>query len=225
MLLIIRKNEKNGNAVREIFRYMNVLAYSCRPQDAVRELSPRYRAVLILDPETFPDIRGFVASLRRTAALTPVFALSARHLSVADACLFAKVFSYGTMSSSIAKDMVTFSLDHGLPAIGDYRLLGLNVSADRECATFCGEALPLTQTEMRILQFLIRVYPDAATADEILEYAFNPQKVPGKSSVRTHLSAVNRKFRALTGRNLTEHRDYAGYRITAPDTVLTAGGK
>ncbi len=218
MLLIIHKDEKNANAVREMFRFMNLLSYTCKPQDAKRELSPRYRAVLILNPESFPDIQSFVTSLRDTAALTPVFAMTREHLPVGSACLFAKVFSFDTLSSTLAKEMVSFSLDHGLPAVGDYRLSGVNVSADLDVSTFCGKPFPLTNTEKRILQFLIRTYPDAATAEEILDYAFHPLKTPGKSSVRTHLCAINRKFRALTGRPLSERAEPFGYRIVTPKT-------
>ena len=72
-----------------------------------------------------------------------------------------------------------------------------------------------------ILRYLIAYYPTPQSAKRIVKYAYKPTKKPEISSIRTHISVMNKKFRELTGRNLLLSLDKEGYVVSTPELVKT----
>jgi hypothetical protein len=56
-------------------------------------------------------------------------------------------------------------------------------------------------------------------ASEILKYAFRQSRLPDISNVRTHVSVINKKFRAMRGENLIGFEEGRGYVILTPDVL------
>ena len=76
MLLIISQTKKNAKSVADTFHYMSILAYGATPHEALSEVSDLYRAVLIIHPESFPDINDYVNRIKSYKSNIPVFALT-----------------------------------------------------------------------------------------------------------------------------------------------------
>ena len=64
MLLIISQSKRLAKSVQETFYYMSILSYGATPHEALSEVSGLYRAVLIINPESFPDINDYVLRLK-----------------------------------------------------------------------------------------------------------------------------------------------------------------
>lgn len=214
MLLIIHKDPRDGAALADMFRYMNILSFAVTPAEALSELTPLVGAVLIADPSAMPDAAAFIGHIREKTD-APVFALEREALPVSVSCLLCGTFSYDVMSSTVAKNIVAFAVDHGKKPIGDYRALGVDASSDLAEPTYCGEPLGLTRTETRLLSLLLLAYPAAVRTADLLRYGFSPAKMPTSSDVRTLLCAVNRKFRQKTGGTLITGAD-GGYVLCTP---------
>ena len=84
---------------------------------------------------------------------------------------------------------------------------------------YFGKPLPLTKTEAMILKTLIVTYPRPTSAKEVLKYAFKQNKTPEASNIRTHISVINKKFRAVAERNLIALTVGEGYVILTPELM------
>ena len=74
-----------------------------------------------------------------------------------------------------------------------------------------------TKTEAMILRYLIRSYPLPKNAESILKYSFRPSRTPEPASIRTHISIMNKKLEAATGRRMIILEPGRGYLITTPE--------
>ena len=70
-----------------------------------------------------------------------------------------------------------------------------------------------------ILRYLIASYPTPQSAKKLVKYAYKPAKKPEVSSIRTHISVMNKKFREATGKNLCLAIDKQGYVISTPQIL------
>ena len=206
MILIINKSKKEARGLSDMFYYMGILAYGVTPAEALSEISPIYRAIILMSPDNLPDKEDYVARLRSYAQI-PIFAMTASHDNH-DVILFDEVIKKGTYASYIYKSICDYSYKYGTKLPGSYQLSGINASCDNIAPLYFFKALPFTKTETMILRTLIRTYPQPTSAKEILKYAFRPSKIPDISNIRTHISIMNKKFRDVTGRNM---RAYIGY--------------
>ena len=74
MLLIISQSKKIARSISETFHIMSILSYAATPHEALSEISDLYRAVLIINPESFPDINDYVNRIRSYKSDIPIFA-------------------------------------------------------------------------------------------------------------------------------------------------------
>ena len=119
--------------------------------------------------------------------------------------------------------MAKISKSRGLLPAGIYKLAGINASCDIKSVTFLDEPVHFTRTEAMILRFLISTYPTPCSPDSIIEHAFRSGKHPEPSAVRTHISVMNKKFRAATGRTLFISVAGEGYVVSTPELRIKYG--
>ena len=221
MLLVISQSKKLSKSIAETFHYMSILAYGTTPAEALSEVSRLYRAAIIIHPEELPDIGDYVLRIRSYMKDLPIFALSAdESLPYADQ-LFDAIFKKQSMTPALAAKIIEHSRLHSREAIGDYRLAGFNASCDIVGVNYFFDKINLTKTEAMILRYLIRSYPIPQRTEDILKYAFKASRLPDKSSIRTHISIMNKKFSSKKGEKMIVSISHDGYRISTPEFAKT----
>ena len=203
--------------IAEIFYFMGYLTHGTTPHGALSEISTLYRAVIIAEPESIPDIEDYLSRLRGYSSSVPIFAICQSEPEVRYRSLFGTVFKNGTFSPTLAASISEYLDERGLEVMGDYRLAGIDASVTRTGVYYFSTRLGLTKTEVMILRFLIRSYPIPRDTQTVLKYAYRPTRCPETAGVRTHISIMNKKFRELTGRNLIASLPGRGYVILTPE--------
>lgn len=214
MILVISRSKKDAVAISEMFHFMGILSTAVTHRDAASEISCMYRSVLVSNPEELYDELEFTKKLR-SYALIPIFAFGEpRHPEAFDG-----VFSQKVPISKVFIAMRDHCREKGLMLPGTYQIAGIDVSATTRIPIFFFHALPFTKTEIMIMRALVRLYPIPAKNTEILKYAFRASRLPEPSSVRTHISVINKKFRKIAGRNIISQLDGKGYVILTPEML------
>lgn len=219
MLLVISKTKKTACDIAETFHYMSILAYAATPSEALSEVSELYRAALIISPELLPDSKDFVKRLRSYKSDLPVFAVTDEEVDSGLLSTFDAVFRKPTFSPALAEKIITFANEHKRARIGDYRLAGLDASSSRLGVTYFDRKVRLTKTEAMILRYLIRSYPLPKSASDILKYAFKSSRAPEVTSIRTHISLMNKKLEAVMEKRAIVSIAHEGYLISTPEYV------
>lgn len=219
MVLIVNRRRRDANAVSEIFHFMGILSHAATPTEALSEISLLYRAVIVMEPDTLPDAPDFVRRLKSYAPCVPIFGVSDSIEEFKYKDIFDGRFKFSIYSSILAYKMAEHCKERGLPYIGDYRVAGINANCDKNFVTYFDKALPYTKTEAMILRFLIRAYPLPMSSDKILKYSFRPSRSPEASSIRTHISVINKKFREACGKSIIKMIPSQGYVIATPETA------
>ena len=217
MVLIISASKKKAQVISDIFYYMGVVSYAASPKEALSEISSLYRAALILDPEELPDEESFAEKLRSYASGVPLFAISDSEKYNAD--IYDGRFKNSIYSSTLVEEIVRYQNERKLPLTAHYRLAGIDASCDSERVKVFDKATSFTKTETMILRYLIAAYPSPQNAKSIVKYAYKPTKKPELTSIRTHISVMNRKFRELTGKNLFVGIEKEGYAVSTPEII------
>lgn len=217
MILLVSRNTKRACEYSEIFHYMGVLSNAATPTEALSELSLIYRAVLVIDPDTIPNYKDFVRRLKSYANI-PIFAIGDFEQSDLDESVFSGCFSSDARSGTVAAQIARYCKETNQSALGDYRLFAFDAAPDIPMPRFCGETLPFTKTESMILRYLLRTYPNPQSCEKILRYAYRPSRRPEPSGIRTHICMMNRKFKAITGRNLVTTITDRGYVLLTHET-------
>ena len=217
MILVIDKLKKNAINVSDMFFYMGVIARPASLHEAFSEISTVYRAIVLLSPSSYPDTEDFITRLQTYSSNTPIFAIG----EVDERCseLVSRTLPSSAYAAEILSEIIEYTSDKYLPQPGDYRLMGLDLSCTIPSPMYSGTTLPLTKTEAMILRYLIRAYPAAAATEDILKYAYRETRAPESSNIRTHISIINKKFRALTQRNLLEMSLGIGYKFITSDKL------
>ena len=221
MVLIVSSAKKKAKSISDIFYYMGVLSYAATPYEATSEISGMYRAVLVLDPEELPDADNFVERLRNYNALVPVFALSDSINNCNYHKIFDKVFEGDIYSSTLVEEIVSYQSERKLPLTAHYRLAGIDASCNKAHVTVFDKSVTFTKTETMMLRYLIASYPAPQDAKSIIKYAFKPSRKPETSSIRTHVSVMNKKFREVRERNLFVNIPDRGYAVSTPEILST----
>ena len=217
MILVIDKTKKNAVSVANMFFYMGVLTKAATLSEAFSEISNAYRAAVLLSPESYPDAEDFVRRLRSYNSTVPIFVIG--EMNEAYAHSIACALPRSTYASEILSKILEYTAENNLPQPGDYKLAGVDLSCDMQTPSYFWTPFPLTKTEAMIVKYLIRTYPRPISSEEVLKYAYRESRTPESSNVRTHVSIINKKFRALTGRNLVEMSFGIGYRIMTPEVA------
>ena len=217
MLLIISQSKKIAKSVQETFYYMSFLSYGATPHEALSEVSGLYRAVLIINPEGFPDINDYVARLKSYNTALPVFAFTENEEKSFYPDVFDGVFTRQHLTPSLASKIIDYATESNRAKIGDYRLAGFDASSRTLGVSYFDRKLTLTKTEAMILRILLRAYPVPMSQDAIIKYAFRPSNTSELSSVRTHISIMNKKMEKALGKKMIVHAPSKGYLILTPE--------
>lgn len=209
MILITDIDKTRRETVAEMFYYMGIPAATADPDDVLDAIGEEYSALLFTSPALTPDVE-YICSKVRELEMTTIIAISE-----IESDNFDIVFPLGTRSSDIAAAVSEHRRARGLCPLGHYECMGIDASCDRGTPSYLGESLPLTRTEAMILRYLIKAYPRPVSPQDILRLAFRPSRAPEPSSVRTHISIMNKKLRGILGRALTEQGGRGGY-VLAP---------
>ena len=217
MLLIISQNKKDAVSVADTFHFMSILAYGATHHEALSEVSDMYRAALILNPERFPDIMDYVRRIRSYRSDIPIFALTAADPPPYYPDIFEACFPLPTFTPALASKIIEYANGNNRARIGDYFLAGFNASSHSLGVSYFYDRVTLTKTETMILRYLIRKYPLTATSEEIIKYAFRTARAPEASSVKTHISLMNKKLEEQIGKRMIEFIPKQGYIIITPE--------
>ena len=217
MILVINRSKKAARNLAETFYYMGIVAYGTTPSEALSEISLRYSAVIVMNPSALADKDDYVTRLRSYARI-PVFAMTDEP-DEKDNIIFDKVMKMSTYASVVIDKIGDYCDENKLRIPGVYKLAGLDLSFFLNTPTYMFTALSLTKTELMLLRTLIRTYPQPTDAKEILKYAFRQSRLPDPANVRTHISVINKKFRAISKRNLITLTVGEGYRILTPEII------
>ena len=223
MILVIDKSQKDASVASEILYNMGLLSHAITPSKAASEVSNRYRAILITSPEALGDADEYVTMLRKFSLGAPIFALYSDKAEF-DSVKFSqnpfdKIF-YGTgISYDLIVDIIKYQQARGLKIIGNYKILGLNVSVFTEEFSFFDTPVSFTKTEVMIIRFLTVTYPTPAKATDILKFAFKSTKCPEVSNIRTHISAINKKISKYLKRPFIASENKLGYTVSTPPTL------
>ena len=217
MLLIISKNKKIASDVAETFRYMSILAYAVTPIEALSEVSELYRAALVISPELLADASDFVNRLKSYKSNLPIFAVTDEEFDNDTFSCFDAVFRKPTFSAALAEKIIKFANEQSHARIGDYRLAGFDASSDVLGVRYFNKMLKLTKTEAMILRYLIRSYPLPKDSRDILKYAFKGSRAPEASSIRTHISLMNKKLEPVIEKRAILLIPHEGYLIATPE--------
>ncbi len=222
MLLIISKKKSTAATIAEMIRYSGVVCYPAALSEGLSEIGTMYRAVVIIDPDEFPDPEDYIKRIRSYLSNIPIFALYSRkefiHLPYFD-----ESYTSLTYSATFISKLSEYSVKKGYSGIGDYRLAGINASPKLPSVTFFDKAVNLTKTEAMILRFLMRSYPIPRKPKAIIKYVYKPSCAPDEMSIRAHICGINKKFHRYIQRNLIKSPDRNGYVIYTPELMEKYG--
>lgn len=219
MVLIIDRSKRKAQAISDIFYYMGVISCAATPTEALSEISGIYRSVLVIDPENLPDAEDFLSKLRSYNSSVPIFAISDAPSYSYPIDSFDASFKNDVYSSDLVSEIVAYQSRRHLKLTAHYRLAGIDASCDKETPTVFDKLIPFTKTEIMILRYLIASYPIPQSSKDVIKYAFKPSKKPEETSIRTHMSMMNKKFREIRNKNLFIHIPAKGYVILTPEIM------
>ena len=220
MILIVSKSKKHATPLSEMFYFMGVLSHVATPTEALSQISPIFSCVLIANPDRLADKEDYTSRIRAYLSI-PIFALKDSKDELDD-IIFNGVISSSTYAPKILNFIRNYAERNEFKSTGTYKLAGIDASVYLRSPMYFDKVIPLTKTETMILRALICAYPAPLGAKEILKYAFRQTKLPEEANIRTHISIMNRKFREITGRNLTILTPSSGYRVLTPEIIEAA---
>jgi len=212
MILVISKSKKNSSRYAEALNTMGYLAYGVTTALAPKELSPRYRAILIFEADTIAGLDIFLNNLSSSPLKIPIFAIGNEERKE-----YSGIYPLTTHLSTVVKRITRYLVLNELPVIGKYKCAGFDCSSELRDVCYIDKRIPLTKTEKMILRYLCRSYPLPVTAKDIIQYAIRPSHTPEPSSIRTHISNMNKKFKEAISRPMIEHSEQGGYIIITPE--------
>ena len=220
MILVIDKSQRDARIASDILYNMGLLSQAVIPQKAHSEISNRYRAIIITSPEALGDIEEYVSMLRKFSLGAPIFALYGDedkfNLMKSSSHPFDKIFCGAEISYDLIVDIIRYQKSRGLKTIGNYKILGLDVSVFTKRTSFFDIPITFTKTETMIIRFLTVTYPVPAKAADILKFAFKSTKCPEISNIRTHISAINKKISEYLDRPFISSENKLGYTVSTP---------
>lgn len=211
MILVISNTPSTGAPYANALRYFGLVAFQETPTRALSEISPNLSAVLIATPSAIADERDYTRRIKSYNKSVPVFAIKDTDDEAYDRCI-----SSDRSGILVYETMQEYMKEKGLRPLGNYKLAGLDVSIGNRVQSYSFLDIKFTDTELFILRYLIRAFPIRQTARSIIKYAYPRNAMSFESVVRTHISKINKKFLALTGRYLINSESGVGYIIDTP---------
>lgn len=216
MILIIAQKKSYARELTNILDILGIISYPTTLTEAFREVSPMYRAVVVIDPDFLLDTKNFIDTVHSYVKSMPVYALYSKEVGKG-AHYFTGYFMDNIMSKTFINKMVDYAKKNGIRCPGDYRLAGINANADLPEVLYFDRKVDLTKTEAKILRFLIRSYPEPRKCETIIKYLYKPTKAPEPSSIRTHICKINSKFENIFGDAIIRSPEGTGYVIYTPE--------
>ena len=213
MLLIVDRSQKSAETICDIFNFFGILAYPVTYEQALREVSNRFDAIIIVSPEQSGNLEEFVKSLRVYSLGAPVYAITDKIGDVSYSEIFDKTYYRPTFNTSTVFDLALFKKQRSKRIIGNYKLAGIDACVFHDNITYFGKPIKLTKTESMIFRYLISAYPNPAKAADVLKFAFKSSKRPDVANVRTHISIINKKFSKAFGKSIIKLEPKQGYII------------
>ncbi len=221
MILLLNDELQGAQTLSEILRHMGILSVAATVGSFYKEYSSKYRAILVmqklygrLDGQALSDIRAH-------SQTTPILALAEDGAYSDTEELYDGVIPFRGNYVKVIRQLIDTVEDMGLIPPGRYALAGTYAGADVEKVLHFDTPLPFTKTETMLLRYLMATYPTPQSAEEILRYSFKKGRSPEPSSIRTHISVINKKFRAITGFNLISTAYDGGYIILTPEILAS----
>ncbi len=187
MILIINKSQKLADSVSDMLYFMEIISTPATPTEALIEYSPLYRGTILLNPRNLYDEPELIELLRGISPMTPIFC----HGETLNEEIYDARFPSSVSVSEMISEMKAYNLRHGFNQIGEYE----NYTVKYENCLF-------TRTEKMILKLFAIYGEEPLSAAKILKYAFRTSRTPDISSVRTHISIINKKCMINYGRKL-----------------------
>lgn len=211
MILVISSSSSLGAVYTNALRFFGLIAYQEVPTRALSEISPATSAVLIISPHLLADEADFVKRIKSYNKSVPVFAIRDAEHSAYELCI-----PSAASGSEAYLAMQDYMKSVGLKPLGLYKLAGLDVSIGQRVQSYSFLDIKFTETELFILRYLIKTFPIRQGARDIIKYAYPKSALSSDAVIRTHISKINRKFEALTGRYLINSVSGEGYIIDTP---------
>ena len=196
---------------------MSILSYAATPHEALSEVSDIYRAALLINPESFPDVNDYVGRLKSYKSDLPVYAITSDEPPSYYPDIFDATFVKPGFTPNLAAKIIEHANTNNMARIGDYYLAGFDASSHTVGVNYFYTRVGFTKTEAMILRYLIRSYPTPQSAKNILKYAFKSSRAPEIASIRTHLSLMNKKLEETTGKRMIGFEPHRGYIILTPE--------
>jgi hypothetical protein len=216
MLLIVSRRKNYSRELSNILGTVGILSYPVSATEALSEISPLYRAVVVIEPSFLYDAESFIESIRRYVGNMPVFALYYEKIGKESV-----YFNHAFLDNIFSETFLLVTQKHleglKLNSLGDYKLAGIDASVDKSSVLCFDESVELTKTETKILRFLIRSYPIPRSCQSIIKYLYAPTKAPEPSSIRTHVCKINAKFKDIYPETLICSYCGEGYIINTPE--------
>lgn len=211
MILIVSKSKKKADDYSEALLTMGYLAYGATPVSAIKEISPLYRAVVLLEGGEIINHGVFLSSFGAIPLKIPIF-------SIGETCddRIALSLPENVSVGSLIKKITRHLAQKSLPIIGDYACAGFDAEVNLCDVFYFDRPLNLTKTEKLVFRYLSRTYPIPQSAESMIRHCFKASRRPEPSTVRAHISSINKKFKSLMGRAVIEHYENRGYLIITP---------
>ncbi len=211
MILVVSKSKSEAEKLAESFNIMGYLSLGVAGASAKDELTPSYHAIIVINPITIPSLDSLLY-YNSIGLKVPIFAIG----DVEDG-RFSEIYTQPVGTSILIKRIIRYLVINEKPIIGKYKCAGFDASAILPNIQFFDRPIKLTKTEKMIFRYLSVSYPLPVTADQIIKYAIRPSRNPEPSSIRTHISGMNKKFKDIIGRPMIDFFDRRGYLLITPD--------
>ncbi|MBQ8321025.1 MAG: helix-turn-helix domain-containing protein [Clostridia bacterium] len=215
--IILVIHDKNYKAVRlaESIRSLGFLTIGSAAKNAVKELGPRYRAIILIEPKNFEIMPNLVKALNNSVFEAPIFTLGEASARIKSELYLPLEIPKKLLMSKI----VTYLDFYGYPLVGNYRCGGFDASVYSRYVSFLDTKIPLTKTECMILRYLAKAYPAPTPIKEIIKNVFPHTRLPQPSNIRAHISNMNAKFTDYINRPKIKFIKNKGYVIITPQNT------
>jgi hypothetical protein len=208
MILIISNDTKRAESYVSSLGYMGYIAEAVEAKYAQHRFCPSVHACVLADLNDSRECAALCLSIRENSPDIPIFAL----------CPSVQLLpSAVTLPTGITAPDLIKALRVPNSKIGRYNGAGLDLDPSSIEPTYFLDPISLTHTELQILRFLLLYFPFAQSAERIVKYCFNPHKRPMPSSIRAHISKINKIFNASYGHPIIKALVGVGYTLIPPE--------
>lgn len=214
MIVFVEENSDEIAALRDAFLRLRIHTACITPRTVAHIGHYPAQAVLIAHPERIENLDVIAEEIREHYPDLPLAILYERggshyyrYLSLCD-----KVIDADTVTPREIGDMLRKMYEENTGKdLHSILREDVRTVLDLPYATVYLQRFDVTPTQWLILRYLQLKYPDAATAEELLDTCFSHTKWPSVACVRTQICAVNKNCRRYFRFSPIEYRNGQGY--------------